>query len=231
LEVNVTAKRRFLHIVMTAIIVLCAAVTHADDKNLLPKYGNLPKNQAEQEADTVFIEAMIGDYHGDRSKASTFMSGRGWQYLQQGDHDDAMRRFNQAWLLDPSNGAALWGMAAIEASSAKFDESLKLFAEAEKNIGNNLNFSIDYAKATGMAAVKLNNDVLLTDAYARFDHIYKQAPQNTLNLQNWATTLFMKGKYPEAWEKVELAEATHANNAIDPRFLSALQARMPRPQH
>ncbi len=141
-----------------------------------------------------------------------------------------MRRFNQAWLLNNSNGTTLWGMAAIQASSGKFDDSLKLFAEAEKFVGSDINFSVDYAKALGVAGVKLGDDVLLKDAFDRFERIYQKAPQNTKNLQNWAITLFSKGRYSEAWAKVKLAEATPNKDDLDPRFLAALQSRMPQPQ-
>lgn len=142
-----------------------------------------------------------------------------------------MRRFNQAWLLNNSNGTALWGMAAIQASSGKFDDSLKLFAEAEKFVGSDINFSVDYAKAVGMAGVKLSDDALLMDAFDRFERVYQKAPQNTKNLQNWAIILFSVGRYSEAWAKVKLAEATPNKNDLDPRFLEALQSKMPRPQN
>jgi hypothetical protein len=44
-------------------------------------------------------------------------------------------------------------------------------------------------------------------------------------------TLFAVGKYSDAWEKVKLAEATPNKGDLDPRFLEALQARMPRPKN
>jgi len=202
----------------------------AQDRNLLPKYGPLPKLDWQEASDSVFIAGMDKDYHGDRSKASMDMAGRGWQYLQQGDLDDAMRRFNQAWLLNNSNGTALWGMAAIEASAGKFDDSLKLFAEAEKGVGSQLNFSVDYAKALGKAGAAKGDDALLKDAYDRFDHIYQRAPQNTLNLQNWAITLSSVGRYSDAWAKVKLAESTPNKAFLDPRFLANLESKMPRPK-
>jgi tetratricopeptide (TPR) repeat protein len=197
---------------------------------LLPKYGGLPKAEWQKEADAAFIKGMDEQYHGDRNKASIDAAARGWRYMAEHNFADAMRRFNQAWLLNNSNGYALWGMAAIQASSGKFDESLKLFAEAEKFVGSEINFSVDYAKALGAAGVALNNDAMLKDALERFERIYRKAPQNTLNLQNWAITLASTGNYSEAWAKVKLAEATPNKNQLDPRFIAALQARMPRPQ-
>ncbi len=200
------------------------------ERNLLPKYGSLPKTDWQKEADEKFISGMKKDYRGDLKKASDDMAARGWQHLRAGDSADAMRRFNQSWLLNNNNGYALWGMAAIEADAGKFDESLKLFAEAEKFVGGEVNFSVDYANAVATAGVKRRNQTLLDDAFNRFERIYQMAPQNTRNLKNWAVTLFSLGRYSEAWAKVKLAEATPNKAALDPQFLEALQARMPRPK-
>lgn len=224
-------RDRAVYILLSAVLILSANFAFPDDRNLLPKYGLLPKTEWQKQADAVFISGMDEDYHGDRIRASQDMALRGWKYLAQGDPDDAMRRFNQSWLLNNNNGTALWGMAAIEASSKKFDESLKLFAEAEKFVGNEMNFSIDYAKALGMVGVETKNDALLNDAVHRFQSIYQKAPQNVLNLQNWAMMLFRTGKYREAWTKIKIAEATPDKDKLDPRFLAALESRMPRPQN
>jgi len=225
-------RTRVAHVLLTATLILfCTNFACADDRNLLPKYGSLPKTEWEKAADAKFIAAIDEQYHGDRKKASADLSARGWQYLAQQNLADAMRRFNQAWLLNNDNGIALWGMAAIEASSEKLDQSLKLFAEAEKFVVDEINFSVDYAKAIGMAGAQRNDDALLKDAFGRFERIYHKAPQNATNLQNWAITLFRIGRYPAAWEKVKLAEATPNKGDLDPRFLEALQSRMPRPKN
>ena len=217
-------------ILLAAALIFCASFSLADDRNLLPKYGSLPRTKWQKAADDVFISGMDKDYHRDLKKASEDMAARGWHYLAQGDLEDAMRRFNQSWLLDHKNGHALWGMAAIEASTGKFDDSLKLFTEAEKSVGKEINFSVDYANALGMAGAELKDDMLLKFAFNRFEHNYEKAPQNTKNLQNWAMTLFRIGKYSEAWAKIKRAEATPNKNELDPRFLAALQEHMPRPQ-
>jgi tetratricopeptide (TPR) repeat protein len=141
-----------------------------------------------------------------------------------------MRRFNQAWLLNPENGVALWGMAAVESDWGKVDESLKLFAEAEKFEGGDINFMVDFARSVAVAGVARKDDALLKEAFDRFQSIYAKAPQNTRNLQNWAIALFGAGKYSDAWAKVKLAEATPDRNQLDPRFVAALESRMPRPK-
>jgi tetratricopeptide (TPR) repeat protein len=222
--------KQFVHLLLTIVLIVCATCAWADDRNLLPKYGSLPRTDWQKAADEKFISGMDEEYHGDRNKASIDMATRGWQYLAAGIPDDAMRRFNQAWLLNNNNGTALWGMAAIEADSGKFDESMKLFGEAEKYVGDQINFSVDYAFAVGTAGVQLKDKALLKEAFGRFERNYQKAPQNTKNLQNWAFTLFSLGKYSEAWTKVKLAEVTPNKAALNPQFLKALQSRMPRPQ-
>ncbi len=224
-------RKRLAYVLLTAALILGAHLARADDRNLLPKYGGFPPTAIEKEINDKFISGMDEDYHGDLKKASMDMAMRGWQYLASGYLDDAMRRFNQAWLLNKKNGTALWGMAAIEASSGNYDDSMKLFAEAEKFVGSEINFSVDYARTVGMAGVERKDDGLLKDAFDRFGRIYQKAPQHTKNLQNWATTLFGIGRYSDAWEKVKLAEATPNRDELDPRFLAALQSRMPRPQN
>jgi thioredoxin-like negative regulator of GroEL len=114
--------------------------------NVLPKYGALPKSEAQKAADAKFLASIDETYKGNRKKAAEDLSARGWQFLRQGNSPDAMRRFNQAWLLDSSNGTVLWGMAAIQADSGKLDESLTLFAEAEALLGGDTDFTADYAK-------------------------------------------------------------------------------------
>jgi tetratricopeptide (TPR) repeat protein len=221
---------RLVHVLLAATLILSSGLACADDRNLLPKYGGLPLTAIEKKINDNFVSGLDEGYHGDLKKASMDMAMRGWQYLAAGDLDDAMRRFNQAWLLNKKNGTALWGMAAIEASSGKYDDALKLFTEAEKFVGSDINFSVDYAKALGMAGVQLKDYTLLKFAFNRFEFNYQKAPQNVLNLQNWATTLCGVGRYTEAWAKVKLAEATPDKDQLNPRFLADLQSRMPRPQ-
>jgi tetratricopeptide (TPR) repeat protein len=210
-------------------LVLSATHATADDRNLLPKYGSLPKAGWQKASDDAFIAAIDKDYKGNLKQASKDMAARGWQYLYRGNPDDAMRRFNQAWLLDSKNGIALWGMAAIEADREKYEDSIQLFREAEPLVGDSINFSVDYARVLGVAGAESKNVEMLNDALNRFEQIYLREAGNGRNLKNWAYTLFKVGRYGEAWEKVKLAEAAPGGGHFDPKFLRELQKRMPRP--
>lgn len=220
---------RTLRILLMIVIGLAFSIVSAQDLGLQPKYGSLPRSEAQAAADAAFIASIGEMYGGDRRKASDDIAGRGWQLLRQGNRSEAMRRFNQAWLIDHSCGVALWGMAAVQSLSGKHDQSLKLFAEAERFVGGDIDFAADYAKAVGFAGALAKNEALLNDAFLRFSSVYEAAPQHTQNLQNWAIVLYYLGNYAEAWAKVKLAEVTPRHAELDPKFLAALRNKMPRP--
>ena len=223
----VTAFRFIL--ILLFLVAPTFKVAYAQERNLLPKYGAIQKSEAQKVNDEKFIAAADEIFKGDRKKASQHSSLRGWQYVRQGNFSDAMRRFNQAWLLDNSNGSAIWGMAVFQAQTGKTGEAFKLFAEAEHLVGDDIDFLVDYARLIGGAGGHFGDKALLEDAFRRFAHVYEKAPQHTLNLQNWAITLFYIGNYTESWEKIKLAEATPRGAEVDQNFITTLQSKMPRP--
>lgn len=218
-----------LLIISIILAVTTAVPVGAQDINLLPKYGSVQKTTAQKDADNRFILEIDKQYQGDRKKGSAEAAKRGWGNLRQGKPDEAMRRFNQAWLLDSGNGAAIWGMAAAQASSEKNNDALRLFAEADRLMGDDIDFAVDHARALGMIGVQSKNKALVSDALARFEQLQARAPDHTLNFQNWAITSYYLGNYPEAWQKVKLAEKTRRANEIDKGFVAELQKKMPRP--
>lgn len=221
--------RHSFFFILSAIIISIYNPANAEDINLLPKYGLISKNEPQKIADEKFLTSIDNRYKGNRKKAAEDVSLSGWQFLGQGNTSDAMRRFNQAWMIDNTNGFALWGMATVSSIRGNVDQALELFSEAELFIGNDIDFSVDYARAVGFAGVQSHNKMLLQDAFSRFARIQKRAPQHTLNLQNWAIILFSIGNFSEAWQKIKLAEATPRHTELDKNFIAALQAKMPRP--
>lgn len=190
----------------------------------------MPKTEMQKAADAKFLAGIDESYKGDRRKAAETAASRGWQFLRQGDKSDAVRRFNQAWLIGNTNSYALWGMAVVQAEADDITASIKLFTEAEKSLNGELDFAIDYAKTLGIAGAQAKNNAQLQSALSRFARLHVKAPQHTLNLQNWAVTLFYSGNYSEACKKIQLAETTPRRAEVDPNFVAALQSKMPRPK-
>lgn len=197
--------------------------------NLQPKYGSVPNNEMQKTADDKFLADADSHFKGDRKKAASQVAQNGWKYLRQGNFDDAMRRFNQAWLLDPANGSAIWGMAAYQAQTGKTADAFSLFSEADGLIGEDVDFQADYARLQGFVGAQAKDEARLQDAYKRFARVYEKLPQHVMNLQNWAITLFLVGNYVEAWKKIKEAEAAPRHAELDQKFISDLSMKMPRP--
>lgn len=197
--------------------------------NLLPKYGGVPKNEMQKVADEKFLTDADSYFKGDRKKAASHVALNGWKYLRQGSFDDAMRRFNQSWLLDSANGSAIWGMAVYQAQTGKVAEAFSLFLEADGLIGDDIDFQADYARLQGLVGAQNGDSARLQDAYKRFARVYEKLPQHVPNLLNWAITLYYVGNYPEAWEKIREAEKAPRSADLDQRFIADLSKRMPRP--
>ena len=182
-------------------------------------------------------------FKGDRNAGAQDTAKRGWAFLMQDNVRDAAIRFNQVLLIDPRNGSALWGMAKIQTDAKKYREALVLFADVDvkKEIDERVqvDFTIDYARTAGLSAatsalaepppIDMTKPSALSSALKQFEALHKQYPERTANLENWALTLFIVGKYPQSWRVVKLAETTPRSIAIDPEFIKMLTAKMPRP--
>lgn len=94
--------------------------------NTLPMYGGPAqvKTPLQLEADEKFIQAMTNNQ--SREKASKAVAVGGWQFFNKGDLPTAMKRFNQAWLLNPNNPEAYKGFAAILRKQGKMKEAEKM---------------------------------------------------------------------------------------------------------
>ena len=119
--------------------------------NEIPMYGGV-NSPAQATADQKFFEAVrkTGRSFED---ASDHAAMRGWQALKKGDLSTAMKRLNQAWLLNKENGGVYWGFAIIVMERDQdFVSSEKFFRRALELVPNNIVLIQDFAKVLGMRA-------------------------------------------------------------------------------
>jgi len=92
--------------------------------NTQPMYGGpgIVKTPFQLELDEKFIQQGIQGA-GSREKACQDVIKWGWEKLNAGDSTTAMKRFNQAWLLDPSNPQVFKGFAAVLKKQGKTAEA------------------------------------------------------------------------------------------------------------
>ena len=65
-----------------------------------------------RKADAKFLKTVKNIGLNPKSAARKAIK-RGWKHLKKRDYDTAMRRFNQAWLLDPDNPDIQHGFAVV----------------------------------------------------------------------------------------------------------------------
>ena len=82
------------------------------DIRLRPRYGDAPKNAAQQESDAEFVRTVLATDSTPRA-ASKHLLDLGFQLLREGDFTHSMYRFNQAYLIDASNTDVYWGFGSF----------------------------------------------------------------------------------------------------------------------
>ena len=234
-------KNILVIIFITGLLSACANpqyakfTTNNTPINLIPMYGypNIEKTATQKKADEQFIKTVVAD-SGSREKSSKDFAAWGWAERQKGNIDNAMRRFNQAWLLDPNNFLAYWGFGAITLSNKKPGEAVVYFE-----------------KALGLIDDESQKPRLFVDAaraYALRSNIEKQAtPEKSNESYNKAKILITKaldadlkygkayrigalisyshGDYRTAWEIVNRARTT-GNYKFDDEFIKSLSDEM-----
>jgi len=114
--------------------------------NELPMYGHLAKTAAQKRADKKYISYMTRHFDS-RAEAADSAAKAGWDFYYKGDRTTAIKRFNQAWLLDPENQLALWGFAGICQDRGQLDEAIKYFEMALRHGPANAMLERDYRNA------------------------------------------------------------------------------------
>ncbi|MGB5165799.1 MAG: carbohydrate binding domain-containing protein [Woeseiaceae bacterium] len=111
--------------------------------NELPMYGLRDKTPEQLRADEAYIRHMT---RGGRSReASAEVAAKNaWNVFYRGDKAAAIRRFNQAWLLDPDNQLALWGFAVTAIDRGDWDAALRYYRMAIESGPENLTLERDY---------------------------------------------------------------------------------------
>ncbi len=116
--------------------------------NLKPRYGEVKKCPQQLAADKEFIASSKAQF-GDLKAAAGYMSAKGWENYYKNDLDGAMKRFNQAWLLDKSDYKVFWGFANILGRKQDFKEAVRFFNMAKQFKPKDANLYISSATAYG----------------------------------------------------------------------------------
>jgi tetratricopeptide (TPR) repeat protein len=171
---------------------------------LLPKYGNVEKTEGQKASDKEFIETTLKQYPTHR-KASDHLIELGFKYLVS-DVKTAMYRFNQAYLLDPTNTDIFWGYAGVYMTLGDYEKAQQQYSEGLKIEPKNTHLLTDYgtyfmAQYFGMQALDEkkaleNMDTAITYLTSSFE-IDKTDPNTSFKL---SVCYWVKGNCENAWK-------------------------------
>ena len=103
----------FIFLLLIFGIVSCNSQT-TDQKvnNLKPMYGEVPKNDEYKKIDDDFRKECLAQFKTIDSSVLVQID-QAWRYFYNNDLNSAMKRFNQAWLLNPKFPDSYFGFAAL----------------------------------------------------------------------------------------------------------------------
>ena len=93
-------------------------------------YGGFSKTAGQQQADEEFLATVLPRFDDNRTVAAERFARMGWNLYYQDNRSSAIKRFNQAWLLDAGNQHALWGFAVISRDRGKRSDALRYYEMA-----------------------------------------------------------------------------------------------------
>ena len=91
---------------------VASAATRDYPPNEQPMFGGIQKTAAMKKADDDYIRSVVAAGYTRESGAQAAVE-LGFKYFSKGDFVTAMKRFNQAWLLNPKLGDTYHGFALV----------------------------------------------------------------------------------------------------------------------
>jgi len=234
-------KHRFATIVFLVLlpIVLAPHVTAQPlSKRIdnLPLYGqpNIERSAEMRKLDEEFIATAVAGL-GTRERASDAWWAEGERFVAERNFDYAMRRYNQAWLLNPSGFKPWWGIARVLMESGRPDEAQMFFARAISLVNDKFQEPavITDAANSYVAIARRSEDAQAKhEMFAKADELYAKAlvvdPEYGNAYKRSAMSFYYQGKYAAAWKM--LREAERRPSVVVPRaFVDDLARAMPEP--
>lgn len=155
--------------------------------NVIPMYGEVTKCEQQIRLDKEFISESEQQFKSKKIAAEYYVS-KGWEYFYKNDDNTAMKRFNQAWLLDDSNPEIYWGFGNLLGRKNKFEESLKYLKKSITINSNNTKVYECMAISYGQLFYQTKDSLYLKLRIESLQKAIKLEPKNGTALGELATT-------------------------------------------
>lgn len=206
--------------------------------NERPMYGGKPPTIEEQKAHEEFIKVSIENM-GSREAACEYTLGIVKHYIDKGDLRTAMKRTNQAWLLDPKNPNVFIRFGDIMRNRGDKDKAIKFYKKALELDPTNAILMCNLGRQYYSKAYRVHGTSKLDVKQGYLNeaiNLYKQASQTAKDnadlgyiYYQWACALLLQENYTESWKKVKLSRKHSGNEFLEARMIQELSRYMPEP--
>jgi tetratricopeptide (TPR) repeat protein len=212
-------RKARLTIFLTICCIFSCGCTREIPINEKPMYGDILPLPEVQKANEEFIARI--EKQGGREYGAKQMIELAWGYCKKGDLVVAMKRFNQAWLLNPSDPEIYFGLAYIAAKKNNLDESINMNSRA---ISLDSNYAIAYSNR-GIdylhRGISRNNADDIESAISDFTKAIEINPRDAQNYNDRATCYAMMGEYNKSWS--DLDKARELGYKVNPEFIAKIK--------
>lgn len=222
--------------VLLAVAFLCATtLSFAQDQpaeqnpQVLPMFGGKQKTEEQQKKDEKFLTSCDKSFT-NRQEASKFFMERGWEYLNEGQLDTAVYRFNLAWLLNPDNKDTYWAFGLVTSAKGENEKAIEFYEKAlaydPKNSLLMSDIAASYLKVYNDGKKKKKD---LKKATSYLNDAVTADSSNAFALYNLSKVKFYEKKYSDAWNYLHKSRGIDLSQ-IDYEYIAELTAQMPDPQ-
>jgi tetratricopeptide (TPR) repeat protein len=187
---------------------------------------------------------MYGGEHDPDVPENKFFSDNvaalGWKLFREGDVDTAIKRFNQAWMFDRNNSAALWGFGVVmgvraekEAPEANLREAVKYLTMVKDRRPDDaciyIDLAISYSRLGAfLQSEKKSPESEFKTARELLLHAERLDPKHRELYSAWSNLELYTGNIPRAKEL--WTKAKELGVEPDPEYETTLdQAKKPEP--
>lgn len=203
--------------------------------DLIPMYGGMGRasNQEIQKGDEEFIANVVEEF-GTRQNAAKAFVESAFRLYHQNELPTAMRRFNQAWLIDPQNPEVYWGFASVQYDIGANCSAMKMTEHALRLGFSDPEFLADAGMMHGLCPLGLGEfsseqeNIYFEKSNLLFEKAASIVSTNPYIYDKWGQALYWRGDYKGAWDKVLLIRKY--GGEPHPQFLNALKQKMPEPE-
>jgi len=206
-------RKIIFYTILAGTIFLPSLYAQESASKVVPLWGRIERTATEQKQDLAKRRELLEASGNEAGRAIDGRISAGWKAITAGFYDQAIERFNEAYILSPRDYRIPWGHAAALVSKGDTEAGKKMFEEALKLSPKNGRLNADYALLLIEESARLAKNAKQQEkrkevlAQAQF-HVEQSMrfDNSALPFSRRAMLKFELADYEGAWKDVHLAQ-------------------------